>query len=325
MSIATAIQNAQQKVAAAYTAVSSKGGTLPQTQDLSNLPTAINSISGGSFIGIPREVSQEGVYGLPQTDYTFTLPANVTSIGGLAFYYAFCYQTHLIEAVFNVENINASQVFQNAFWYCSNFTTFRSTATEATGYQGFAAAFKYCGSFKNFLMPNLKKVNNSFPQAFEGVASIEQFELPSLEEITGSYSFSNAFSGCTHLTMVSFPKLKQIKSSYSSDSNQFLNCFNGCTSLVNVNFNSLDEMPHSKVFSTAFKGCTSLTTLSFPSLKSTSFGSYTNQFNNMLQNVTGCTVHFPSNLQSVIGSWADVTAGFGGTNTTVLFDLTATE
>lgn len=47
MSIATAIQNAQGKVANAYTAVSNKGGTLPATQDLSNLPTAINSISGG--------------------------------------------------------------------------------------------------------------------------------------------------------------------------------------------------------------------------------------------------------------------------------------
>lgn len=47
MSIATAIQNAQQKVANAYTAVNAKGGTLPATQDLSNLPTAIDSISGG--------------------------------------------------------------------------------------------------------------------------------------------------------------------------------------------------------------------------------------------------------------------------------------
>ena len=49
MSIATAIQNAQQKVANAYTAVNAKGGTLPATQDLSNLPTAINSISGGGM------------------------------------------------------------------------------------------------------------------------------------------------------------------------------------------------------------------------------------------------------------------------------------
>ena len=45
----------------------------------------------------------------------------------------------------------------------------------------------------------------------------------------------------------------------------------------------------------------------------------------MLSGVTGCTVHFPSNLQSVIGSWTSVSAGFSGTNTTVLFDLTATE
>ena len=44
----------------------------------------------------------------------------------------------------------------------------------------------------------------------------------------------------------------------------------------------------------------------------------------MLQGVSGCTVHFPSNLQSVIGSWSDVTNGFGGTNTTVLFDLPST-
>jgi hypothetical protein len=65
--------------------------------------------------------------------------------------------------------------------------------------------------------------------------------------------------------------------------------------------------------------------LSFPALKTTSFGSYTNQFADMLSGVTGCTVHFPSNLQAVIGSWSDVTSGFGGTNTTVLFDLPATE
>lgn len=324
MSIATAIQNAQQKVADAYTAVSSKGGTLPQTKDLSNLPTAINSISGGSFIGIPREVSQEGVYGFPQTDYTFTLPANVKSLGSYAFYYAFYNQSHLIEAIFNIENINSSQTFQNAFLDCSRLTTFRSTATEATGYQCFATAFKYCSSFKNFLMPNLKKVGNGFAQAFEGVTSIEQFELPSLEEIINGYAFSNTFSGCTNLKTASFPKLKKFSGS-SSDSGQFYNCFNACTSLTSVNLNSLEEIPRQRALQQTFKGCTSLTTLSFPSLKSTSFGSYTNQFNNMLQNVTGCTVHFPSNLQSVIGSWTDVTAGFGGTNTTVLFDLPATE
>lgn len=49
MSIADAITNAQNKVANCYTSVNNKGGTLPDVQNLSNLPTAIESIpSGGS-------------------------------------------------------------------------------------------------------------------------------------------------------------------------------------------------------------------------------------------------------------------------------------
>ena len=50
MSIETAIQNAQQKVANAYTAVDNKGGTLPATQNLANLPNAIDSIQTGGDI-----------------------------------------------------------------------------------------------------------------------------------------------------------------------------------------------------------------------------------------------------------------------------------
>lgn len=61
MSIATAIQNAQQKVANAYTAVSNKGGTLPATQDLSNLPTAINSITGSATL-ITKTITENGTY-----------------------------------------------------------------------------------------------------------------------------------------------------------------------------------------------------------------------------------------------------------------------
>ena len=51
MSIATAITAAQGKVADAYTAISNKGGTLPVTQNLTNMPTAINSIPSGGSTG----------------------------------------------------------------------------------------------------------------------------------------------------------------------------------------------------------------------------------------------------------------------------------
>lgn len=67
MSIASAIQNAQQRVANAYDAVETKGGTLPNTQNLSNLPDAILSIpagSGGDSVTVmasnPARTYQEG-------------------------------------------------------------------------------------------------------------------------------------------------------------------------------------------------------------------------------------------------------------------------
>lgn len=75
MSIATAITAAQGKVANAYTAVSNKGGTLPATQNLNNLPTAINSISTGGGLIITQNFTIRG-----GTSW-FNLGAIVDSVG----------------------------------------------------------------------------------------------------------------------------------------------------------------------------------------------------------------------------------------------------
>lgn len=52
MSIASAIATKQQQVADCYTSVDNMGGTLPATQNLSNLPAAIESISIGDTVTI---------------------------------------------------------------------------------------------------------------------------------------------------------------------------------------------------------------------------------------------------------------------------------
>lgn len=122
---------------------------------------------------------------------------------------------------------------------------------------------------------------------YEGFA----FSLPSDVTSIGAYGLQYAFYNCLNLTSA------------------------GLDNVTSIDRGGLQY---------AFQYCIGLTSLSFPALNSNSFGGYTNQFNNMLRGVTGCTVHFPSNLESVIGSWSDVTNGFGGTNTTVLFDLPAT-
>jgi hypothetical protein len=70
MSIATAITAAQGRVANAYTAVSNKGGTLPQVQNLTNLPTAISSIPSGGGSGILETIMENVVAGNNPVDTT---------------------------------------------------------------------------------------------------------------------------------------------------------------------------------------------------------------------------------------------------------------
>jgi len=176
----------------------------------------------------------------------------------------------------------------------------------------------YASGIDNIPIPiviNREVVNGKYQKP----ATSFTFSLPSNATDLGQYAMYSAFQDCTGLTSVDLSSLTTISGDYAMN-----NAFYDCTGLTSVDLSSLTTISGSYVMRYTFQGCTKLTTLSFPSLISTGFGSNKNQFNNMLQNVSGCTVHFPSNLQSVIGSWSSVTSGFGGTNTTVLFDLPAT-
>jgi hypothetical protein len=82
----------------------------------------------------------------------------------------------------------------------------------------------------------------------------------------------------------------------------------------------LSEIKGSNIFNQAFASCSSLTSVSFPALAADSFGSYINQFNNMLRNCSNVTVHFPASTQAKVEAMTGY-PNFGGTNTTVLFDL----
>lgn len=156
--------------------------------------------------------------------------------------------------------------------------------------------------------------------AFSQCPILKRVNLSNLETISGQQSFYGTFQSCSQLVDVDLSNLVSISGQTAA-----FGAFAVCTSLKTLSFDKLNSIADSAIFDQCFAFSTSLSSLYFPALTSTSFGSYTNQFNRMLEGVTGCTVHFPSNLQSVIGSWSDVVAGFGGTNTVVLFDLPSTE
>lgn len=174
--------------------------------------------------------------------------------------------------------------------------------------------------------------SESFLQIYKNRTNISAVSLAAITTI-GDINvlapiFWQAFSGSSNLEYINFDNLKTLRGK-----DLFNHCFDG-TKIRNLRFKALDELYTMIIEGIQYFDVTVFGALGgmfeniyFDALKSTSFKSgqnVTKYFNEMLTNISNCTVHFPSNLQSVIGSWSDVTAGFGGTNTTVLFDLPAT-
>ncbi len=170
----------------------------------------------------------------------------------------------------------------------------------------------------HIIFPDLTYVGNGAMGYFYTYSTdLETISFPELVEI-GQCGMQNAFQWNYALKSASFPKLRILSGMYDSLSNAFYYCQN----LEYVNLNSLEQMT-SGALSSAFSSCRKLQELSFPSLNKNSFGYYTDQFYRMLSGVSGCTVHFPIRIKKTIENWSDVISGFGGTNTVILFDLSA--
>ena len=293
MSIATELQNLNDNILDAYTAVQGKGGTVPANKNTANLDTAIASIPSGPEAYIPREIDANGVFGQPTQSFSFSLPSGATDVSARALESAFYGCANLTSVdLSSLTNVSGMYAFQNAFYGCRNLTSVNlsSLATVSGG-----------GAFQN---------------AFYNCNRLTSVNLSSLAIVGGSSALQNVFQFCSNLTSVNLSSLTTARGN-----NALNGAFQFCTNLTSVNLSSLATVSGNGAFQNAFQYCTSLTSLSFPSLTTSSFGSRINQFDSMLAGCSGVTVHFPAAIQSTIGSWSSVTSGFGGTNTTVSFDL----
>ena len=201
---------------------------------------------------------------------------------------------------------------------------------------GLDSTFKNCTGITSVAFPKLHVITqNTINSCFYGCANLASISFPELEYL---YSATNVVQGCTELQSISFPKLMEF--------GQMQSFFSGCTNLTSIQFPVLCRCVLTYGFLSAFSGCSSLETISFPKLicfqganmwsgafansgiKHIYFSGLayssnvipSNTIGGLLSNVSNCTVHFPAELQSVVESLPSY-PNFGGTNTTVLFDL----
>lgn len=263
--------------------------------DLSNI-TTLSSNNGFSGCSSLTSVNLSSLTKIQTSPFTFANTgllsidlSNVTSIGGAGSFCSGCTQLTSI----NLNNLTtiSNAGLQNGFLGCTGLTTVSINKLKLSD-------------------------GNSFQNAFKGCTSLTSISLSLLDTAIGVASLGNLCDSCTSLTNLDLNTLRDVTGQWGIAAL----CIN-CSSLTNIGLKSLRKLTQANAMAQAFQGCTSLTEIKLPALKTVSANT---AFNNMLSGVTGCTVHFPSNLQSVIGSWTSVTGGFGGTNTTVLFDLPAT-
>lgn len=213
-----------------------------------------------------------------------------------------------------------------------NVTNTLTSPTEFIDLTGIEDVGVYALAYKYYSTPSIPETINGLNglirisgafacyHLFADNLGIKHCTLSNLKVISGLYACNSMFYGCENLEEADVGGIEEI-----SGENSCGYMYYKCKKISSVSFDNLKTCSGLRCLSNAFMSCSSLTSLSFPALKSNSFGTEITQFTSMLSNVTGCTVHFPSNLQAVIGEWGAVQNGFGGNNTTVLFDLPATE
>lgn len=211
MSIASAIQLKQQQVADSYTAVSNKGGTLPATQNLTNLATAISSIpSGGGSSGVSSYEITSGAVSKATLTLDGTEFTDVESISAEGFHYAF-YGCNF-----------------DGYLNLSNLTSVAS--------MGMHSAFSFC-KIETINLDNLVSVGDlGMYQAFNG-CHISSCNFKKLSNISENFALRNAFqSQGNYLTDLYFPALTT-QSFGSTYKNQFTTMLTG-TSGTTIHFPS---------------------------------------------------------------------------------------
>lgn len=210
-------------------------------------------------------------------------------------------------------------VLYRAFKNNQNITTVDMSGITSLG----EYALGYCFSGSSITELDLSGITqtSNYKYELEGICSdcsnLTTVKLDNLRQV-GSYGLRDSFYRSSNLTTVNLDLLETV---YGE--NAMRSTFYG-THITTMNFVSLKKIDGYNAMGECFANCSYLTSLYFPSLLAAQcFNEYTDCFDNMLNRTSNVTLHFPSNFSSIIPN-LDGYPNFGGTNTTILYDLPAT-
>lgn len=279
MSIASEITRINTNIANAYTACDTMGATMPASgsQNSANLATTISSIPSGGGIGIPREVSQSGVFQMPTSSFTFELPSNATDLGEYSLAYDFYNCIGLTSIDFSgLTTISNICALYYTFKNCSGLISIDlSSLTTITGTDALSYAFQNCTGLTGVSFDSLTTINSdrALYYAFAECSNITNVNLSNLTSINGLNALSNAFNGCTSLTSVDLSSLTTVTGTNAMRS-AFVNCANlvNTVSTTDILLPSLETIgensstANNAQFAMTFNG-TIIRRLTFPELK----------------------------------------------------------
>ena len=259
-----------------------------------NILGVIGTYEGSGGVGITREVSANGLYRMPSSNFTFSLPSNATDVGAYAMAYAF-YNCSTLTSVdlSNLTTVSGSSAMYYAFNSCTNLTSVDlSNLTTVSGPSAMYYAFYSCTNLTSVDLSNLTtlSVTQAMNGTFNSCTRLTSVDLSSLTTVSGQNTMYYAFYGCTRLTSVDLSSLTTVSSSSVMSS-----AFYGCSTLTSVIFTNLQTIgantssTNYSQFNYCFYDCNNLTSITFPNLEkiyctggtSTSYGTFAN--NNKIQ------------------------------------------
>lgn len=268
-----------QDVADTYTALGTKGATLPAKKGTSNLKATVDSLPKSGFPNKLYDVDASGKVIKPSGTFSegdfdgiVTIPSE-----GQPFYYAFYGANIEGDIVFKDLTSVAAQAFVSAFSHTTStkgfnvkFPKLSSITSNNDISRSFKNTFSACKGLKSFECGiRTITLEGSFFDTLSN-STVERISFPELETIKAHECFSSFTYSCPKLKTVSFPKLKTIIQNRYDD--KFFYASFKSSGIEELEFPELSEMVTAgNSFGGGFgnsicASCTNLKRVSFPKL-----------------------------------------------------------